>query len=137
MSKRTGYSGKPLYQKLGIKEEHQSMIIDEPESFMEWLEMPFGLNSLKEGSNADYIHIFVIQKKLLEVYLKQARALMQQNGMIWVSWPKKAAKVPTDMSEDVVRQLAFPLDLVDVKVCSVSDVWSGLKLMIRKEKRIS
>lgn len=131
----TGYSGKPLYQKLGVKDVHRVLLIDAPEPFTEWLQAPFSLNLTDGEELLDYIHVFVKEQALLKEYLPQLRKMMQQNGMIWVSWPKKASKVQTNMSEDQVRALAFPLDLVDVKVCSVSDVWSGLKLMIRKEKR--
>jgi len=80
-------------------------------------------------------HVFVTGRAELEEKLTPLRALIDPAGMIWVSWPKKASKVSTDISEDVIRDVALPMHLVDVKVCSVDDIWSGLKLMIRKEHR--
>jgi hypothetical protein len=81
------------------------------------------------------VHLFVIWRKDLARDLARARRALAQDGMIWVSWPKKVAKVPTDITEQTVREEAFPLGLVDVKVCAVDEVWSGLKLVIRKSNR--
>lgn len=134
---RSGYSGKPLYQKLGIKQDSFVRLVNVPEPYLNWLEAPFSLKSPGEDEKADVLHIFSDSRELLADCLQSGVSEIQQNGMIWVSWPKKASKVPTDVTEDTIRELAFPLDLVDVKVCSVSDVWSGLKLVIRKEKRKS
>lgn len=83
----------------------------------------------------DAAHIFVTDRADLETKLKTLLPLLDRAGMIWVSWPKKASKVPTDITEDVVREVALPMHLVDVKVCSVDDIWSGLKLVIRREHR--
>jgi hypothetical protein len=83
----------------------------------------------------DAVHVFVTERTVLEGKLKQILPLLDRAGMIWVSWPKKASKVLTDITEDVIRDVALPLHLVDVKVCSVDDIWSGLKLVIRKEHR--
>jgi len=83
----------------------------------------------------DAAHIFVTERADLEAKLKHVLTLMNRAGFIWVSWPKKASKVPTDITEDVIRDIALPMHLVDVKVCSVDDIWSGLKLLIRKEHR--
>jgi hypothetical protein len=95
-----------------------------------------GLTDTPEpGGELDVVHLFVMSRDQLGTLLPQARLAIAQAGMIWVSWPKKASKVETDMSEDAVREAAFPLDLVDVKVCAVDDIWSGLRLVIRKEKR--
>ncbi|MEL7145991.1 MAG: DUF3052 domain-containing protein [Bacteroidota bacterium] len=132
----SGYSTKPLYQKIGVKEEHRVVLIDAPYSFMEWLDVPFSLQMISAEEKADYCHIFVKEKELLRSYLPEVKQMIHQHGMIWVSWPKKAAKVVSDVTEGTIRELALPMDLVDVKVCSVSDIWSGLKLMIRKEKRV-
>lgn len=133
--KRSGYSGKPLYQKLGIKEEHTVRLIDAPETYEQWLEIPFAITKAADTKLADVVHIFSFEKVKLQASLSENRHRIQQHGMIWVSWPKKASKVPTDITEDTVRELAFPLGLVDIKVCSVSPVWSGLKVVIRKENR--
>ncbi len=86
-------------------------------------------------SPIDAVHMFVTERAELEAKLKQLLPLLDRAGMIWVSWPKKASKVPTDITEDVIRDVALPMHLVDVKVCSVDDIWSGLKLVIRKEHR--
>jgi hypothetical protein len=83
----------------------------------------------------DAAHIFVISRGELEAKLHQLMPLLAPAGMIWVSWPKKASKVRTDITEDVIRDVALPMHLVDVKVCSVDDIWSGLKLVVRKEHR--
>jgi hypothetical protein len=84
----------------------------------------------------DAAHVFVTARAELETKLDQLLPLLDPAGMIWVGWPKKASKVPTDVTEDVIREVALPMHLVDVKVCSVDDIWSGLKLVIRKEHRI-
>ena len=83
----------------------------------------------------DAAHIFVSERADLETKLERLLPLLDRAGMIWVSWPKKASKVPTDITEDVIREVALPMHLVDVKVCSVDDIWSGLKLVIRREHR--
>ncbi|NAS31889.1 DUF3052 family protein [Flavobacteriaceae bacterium R38] len=132
---RTGYSGKPLYLKLGIKETHRTLLINPPDEYMDWLEIPFKVTKPSPGELADVIHIFSKEEKLLKESLTKYLPLLQQDGMIWVSWPKKASKVETDITEDTVRKNVFPLGLVDIKVCSVSEVWSGLKVVIRKENR--
>ena len=80
-------------------------------------------------------HIFVTERADLQAKLNQLLPLLDRGGMIWASWPKKASKVPTDITEDVIREIALPMGLVDVKVCAVDEDWSGLKLMIRKEHR--
>ena len=83
----------------------------------------------------DAAHIFVIERANLEAKLRELSPLLNRNGFIWVSWPKRATKVPTDITEHVIRDVALPMHFVDVKVCSVDDIWSGLKLVIRKEHR--
>lgn len=132
---RSGYSGKPLYQKLGLKEEHNVLILNAPEAYDIWLEAPFTVETKDHGALFDTIHIFSKDRGELRTYLNDYLPRLEQNGMIWVSWPKKASKVPTDVTQDAIRAEVFPLGLVDVKVCSVSDVWSGLKVVIRKENR--
>jgi hypothetical protein len=83
----------------------------------------------------DVAHVFVTSRGELEAKLHQVLPLIDRAGMIWVSWPKKASKLPTDVTEDVIRDVALPMQLVDVKVCSVDDIWSALKLVIRRERR--
>ncbi|WP_282084931.1 DUF3052 family protein [Aquimarina algiphila] len=135
MKTRTGYSGKPLYQKLGIKEDYKVLFYNEPEAYYQWLEIPFQPTKVSGEDLADMMHIFAKDKEKLREYLINGISQIQQNGMIWVSWPKKTSKVETNITEDIIREIAFPLGLVDIKVCSVSNVWSGLKIVIRKENR--
>lgn len=87
------------------------------------------------SQKVDLIHIFVDRRSVLEIKLRQLRSRMRPDAALWVSWPKKASKVPTDVTEDTIRAVALPLGFVDVKVCAVSEVWSGLKIVIRKEPR--
>jgi hypothetical protein len=89
----------------------------------------------KREAPIDAAHIFVDERAELEAKLRELLPLLSRNGFIWVSWPKKASKVPTDITEDIIRDVALPMHLVDVKVCSVDDIWSGLKLVIRREHR--
>jgi len=133
--KRTGYSEKPLYQKLGLKDVHKILLLNAPEAYLGWLEIPFKITTPKDGELVDVIHLFSKEEKELKVLLTDSFPLLEQNGMIWISWPKKASKVVTDITEDTIRKNIFPLGLVDIKVCSVSNVWSGLKVVIRKENR--
>ena len=93
------------------------------------------LQLLDTGAPIDAAHIFVTERRKLATKLHELLPLLNRDGFIWVSWPKKASNVPTDITEDVIRDVALPMHLVDVKVCSVDDIWSGLKLMIRKEHR--
>jgi hypothetical protein len=99
---------------------------------------PGAIGLVEQGSRSvglDAAHIFVTERAELKRQLTMLRGLIQPAGQIWVSWPKKAAKVPTDITEDVIRTVCLPIGLVDVKVCAVDDIWSGLKLVIRKELR--
>jgi hypothetical protein len=143
MSDPAGYSGTPLAQKLGLKDGQRVMFIDLPKGlaalrdargFAEAAEI--GWRELDEAEPGyDVIHGFTAQRMVLE---KAARPLMDsidRDGAIWISWPKKASKMPTDITEDVIRDVVLPIGLVDVKVCAVDAVWSGLKLVIRKELR--
>lgn len=133
----SGYSGKPLFQKLGLVAGMRGKVVHAPADYEELLAgVPSGAildSSLRTG--LDFVHIFARSRARLSKELGQWRLRIQPAGMIWVSWPKKSARQPTDITEDVVRAIALPLDLVDVKVCAVSPVWSGLKLVVRKEKR--
>ncbi|MBT33590.1 MAG: DUF3052 domain-containing protein [Thalassobius sp.] len=130
---RSGYSGKPLYQKLGIKDTFNCAFISAPENYSNLLECPFVPSSSK--APFDFIHVFSKERVLLEKHIQETLAVLKQDGMIWISWPKKASKVKTDITEDVIREIILPIGLVDIKVCSVSEIWSGLKVVIRKENR--
>ncbi|WP_421747422.1 DUF3052 family protein [Cognatishimia sp.] len=132
-----GTSGRPLYLKLGIKTDISGVLIDAPENYLallgpgapdiSWKTEPF--------SGCAFAHLFCTDRNVLEKSLPQILERMDRSGMIWVSWPKKASKVPTTVTEDVIREVALPLGLVDTKVCAVDSTWSGLKLVIRKELR--
>ena len=130
-----GYSGTPLVKKLGIKEGFKVRFINKPKNYLQLLEeLPPGVKQTKTGK-ADFVHLFTKNKKELATELQKNMSLIEQDGMIWVSWPKKASKIETDITEDVIREVALPKGLVDIKVCAVDETWSGLKLVIRKELR--
>ncbi len=132
-----GYSGTPLAKKLGIKPGFRVFVDNAPSNYLELLEpLPDDVTFVEKlESDLDLIHVFTDNAKELDKKLKRYLKKIKSNGTIWVSWPKKASKVPTDITEDVVRKLALATVLVDVKVCAVDDVWSGLKLVIRVEER--
>jgi len=132
-----GYSGTPLAKKLGIKEQTSVVAVDAPSGYRKLLEpLPAAVRfAAKIDKTVDIVHVFSTKKAELARALASYRKALQPNATVWVSWPKKAAKVATDITEDVVRELALPLGFVDIKVCAVNDVWSGLKLVVRKELR--
>jgi len=134
----TGYSGTPLAKKLGIKSGSVVFTIAAPREYPSWLApIPENVSFVTKPAKAgcDVVHLFVTSLAELKRDLPKARAAIKPDGAIWVSWYKKAAKIPTDVTEDEVRRLALATDLVDVKVCAVDDVWSGLKLVVRKHLR--
>ena len=132
-----GYSGTPLAKKLGIKDGSRVYVSGAPKGYEDSLEpWPVGAVTVDRiDPRTDIVHLFESKRAKLEKALRAALKKLKPDGMIWVSWPKKASKVPTDITEDTIRQVALPLGLVDVKVCAVDEVWSGLKLVIRKENR--
>ncbi len=134
----TGYSGTPLAKKLGIKETFLVVTLNAPDNYSELIAPLPDMVSISDSSagDADLIHLFTNSRDELFGKLAECVRIIKQNGSIWVSWYKKAAKLPTEITEDTVREAAFPLGLVDVKVCAVDEKWSGLKLVIRKENRV-
>lgn len=138
----SGYSGTPLPKKLGLKDGQKVAFVGLPEH-LSWLAESAAFEdchvvSQQAGAlpdGLDLIHVFTREALLLETALNDLRARIAANGMIWVSWPKKSAKVPTDVSEDAIRAMALAKGLVDVKVCAVDETWSGLKLVIPKALR--
>ncbi|MFL6617494.1 MAG: DUF3052 domain-containing protein [Povalibacter sp.] len=131
-----GYSGTPLATKLGIKDGSSVYVLNAPASYKRMLApLPPGVSFVKSADRAHVIHVFTIEKRELQAQLVKLRATMSQDSALWVSWPKKASGVATDISEDVIRAVCLPLGLVDIKVCAVDETWSGLKLVIRKELR--
>jgi len=132
-----GYSGTPLAQKLGIKEGFVIGLANPPENIAELLlPLPNGVMLSGVSAGVDLIHFFTNDFDELSKGLTEYRNLIKQDGAIWVSWYKKAAKLPTEITEDTVREVALPLGLVDIKVCAVDEKWSGLKLVIRRENRV-
>ena len=134
-----GYSGTPLPQKLGIRPGTIVAIINQPPNFRRTLgKLPEDVRfSGKVIPGSTFIHLFTTRRSELAKYAKEVRRKMADEGTFWVSWPKKSARVASDITEDVVRAVALPLGLVDTKVCAVDEIWSGLKLMIRRENRKS
>jgi hypothetical protein len=132
-----GYSGTPLVKKLGIKSGSEVLLVGAPDRYRHLLDpLPPAVRFVSRlSSSTDVIHFFSAQRTELEKALSAFRAKMNPAAAVWVSWPKKSSRVPTDITEDTVREVALPMGLVDVKVCAVDDIWSGLKLVIRKELR--
>ena len=132
-----GYSGTPLAKKLGFKEGSRIRISKAPDNYLALVSpRPENVQISKAfRKDIDIWHFFTRSSVELSTQLPRQLKAIRQNGMIWVSWPKKASKVPTDVTEDVIRKMALPLGLVNVKVCALDDIWSGLKLVIRKELR--
>ena len=132
-----GYSGTPLVKKLGIKANSELCVLNAPDHYATLVApLPDGVRITNEfSSGADLVHLFVTLRVDLESHLTQMRPKLKPDGVIWVSWPKKASKAPTDITEDTIRAVALPMGLVDIKVCAVDEKWSGLKLVIRKELR--
>ena len=129
-----GYSGTPLAKKLSLKDGMRAWRDGMPQSVADEIAIEgFQLQLLaKPEAPIDTAHVFVTQRRLLEAKLHQLLPLLGPSGFVWVSWPKKAAKVETDITEDVIREVALPMGLVDVKVCAIDAIWSGLKLTRRR-----
>jgi len=133
----TGYSGTPLAKKLGIKEGFQIKLVNPPDYYFQlFTDMPVNLNLTDDKiTRKDFIHFFTKQEKEFTAMLPDLKEQLVPNGMIWVSWPKKASKVVTDITEDIIRNYALKIGLVDIKVCAVDEIWSGLKLVIPVKDR--
>jgi hypothetical protein len=136
-SPAAGYSSTPLARKLGYREGSVVFVAGAPAEYAGWLRpLPPGIVFLRKlGATADMVHVFEVKKEDLARFLLAARSKLKPEACVWVSWPKKSSRVPTTITEDTVRELALPLGFVDIKVCAVDEVWSGLKLVIRKELR--
>ncbi|WP_235296127.1 DUF3052 domain-containing protein [Portibacter marinus] len=124
-----------LLEKLGIKAGMNVRFINEPKDYFQWLGEPLPENLAFQNEPLDFIHFFTNDIEDLESQLPQLQNSIVPNGMIWVSWYKKSAKLPSELDEDIIRSTALALKLVDIKVCSVSPQWSALKLVIRRELR--
>ena len=132
-----GYSGTPLAKKLGIKEGASVAFLQAPADFDETVApLPEGVDVARNaGPGLDVVVFFTRARGELEEHIEELRAAIAPAGGLWVGWPKRASGVETDMTEDVVREVALPLGLVDNKVCAIDETWSGLRLVIRRENR--
>lgn len=134
-----GYSGTPLPKKLGLEAPMRLVAIGAPAPYETIVgELPQGVTLGKAAArDTDMVHVFATRRAVLSDHLVELRKTLADEAAVWVSWPKKASKVATDITEDTIRELALPLGWVDIKVCAVSEVWSGLKLVVRKSLRKS
>jgi hypothetical protein len=132
-----GYSGTPLAKKLGIGPGKRVLLIDAPRDYAALLApLPDDVRfDARAGRGTDIAQVFATRRVALQRQLAALRRALRPDAAVWVSWPKKASKAETDITEDVVRAVALPLGFVDIKVCAVSAIWSGLKLVVRKELR--
>ncbi len=132
-----GYSGTPLLKKLGIKPGHKLVLINQPENYFELLEADVTDQLCNKNEVPDLIHLFTVTKKEFESEMKRLDRVIEKNKkiVIWVSWYKKSSGIATDITEDTIRNFALKNNLVDVKVCAVSDIWSGLKLLVPLKSR--
>lgn len=139
MKRPAGYSGTPLIQKLGIKPGQRICILAAPSDFPKTLgPLPTGvtlLSRLGKPHSLDFIHFFTKHRLEFERKLPRLKTALAWDGQLWISWPKGASKIKTDLSENVIRELALPLGIVDVKVAAIDETWSGLKLVYRLENR--
>jgi hypothetical protein len=140
MMAQAGYSGTPLARKLGIGEDDEVAVIGAPDGFADRLEAELAgeavlRTELGEVPLFDVIVAFITWRAELEDALDRLRARMAPTCGLWIAWPKRTSKVPTDMTEDVIREIALPTGLVDNKVCAIDQTWSGLRLVIRRELR--
>ena len=133
-----GYSRTPLWKKLGYKAEMTACVYSAPNSYLRQLRLPpdVSVKWVKHPTaGIDFVHLFTASRADLGAKLQSLRHSIAPGGMVWVSWPKKTSGVPSEITEDLVREVALPLGFVDIKVCAVDEIWSGLKLVIRKENR--
>jgi len=134
-----GYSGTPLSKKLGLKAGSRVLLVGAPGGYADLLQpLPPDVSFVAQaGPGIDIAQVFVIDRDDLAMQLRRLREALPPAAALWISWPKQASKVPTTVTEDTIRELALPLGWVDVKVCAISEVWSGLKLVVRKALRPS
>jgi hypothetical protein len=131
-----GYSGTPLPRKLGIREGGTFAVVGDPGHVDELLSpLPAGARRVESAENADVALLFATERSELEREVEPLTAAIFPDRMLWIAWPKRASKVPTDLTEDVVREVALPMGLVDTKVAAIDATWSGLRLVWRRERR--
>ncbi len=132
----TSYSGTPLAKKLSLRDGQRVWFDNMPEDVADEIdEYALELIFTDPAQGVDAAHVFVTERADLEAKLEILRRQVVSDGQVWVSWPKQAANVPTDITEDTIREIALPLGFVDTKVCAIDETWSGLKLVVRKELR--
>jgi len=138
----SGYSATPLIKKLGIKPDDKVLFINEPVSIYKDLgtlpqtsTLPPKTKSMIDHTHFDYIHYFAIEKNELEKFFKEVKKVLDKNGMLWISWPKKTSGVITDLDENIIREVGLKEGLVDVKVAVIDEIWSGLKFVYRIKDR--
>ncbi|MGO6710102.1 DUF3052 domain-containing protein [Rhizobium leguminosarum] len=135
-----GYSGTPLVRKLGLAQGQAAALLDIPEtigdinSFAGFASVVHALPETPQRA-FEYVHLFTTERAALEAIAPALFYVLRPDGMVWISWPKKSSRVSTDITEDVLREVLLPTGLVDVKVCAIDEIWSGLKFVIRKELR--
>lgn len=131
-----GYSGTPLGKKLGLKENFRCVAVEAPDKYFDWISpLPADVKFMRTGKDLDFVHIFVKDLKTFSRQFVAWKKLLKKDGMMWISWPKRSAKVPTDLDENIIREFGLKNGLVDVKVCAVDDTWSGLKFVYRLTDR--
>ncbi len=130
-----GYSTTPLHKKLGIKDGMAVWIINAPPSYRKDISDAGNISWADGHDPSDFIHIFATTRELLAEMLPDLRKNIKKDGMIWISWPKKISSVPTDLDREMIREIGLAQKLVDIKVCAVDDIWSGLKFVIPKDQR--
>lgn len=131
-----GYSATPLARKLGIKSGYRIELVNEPDHYGDLFDdLPGDLVLDHDGSELDFIHIFITREKDLEGLVRDAMLKMKKNASLWISWPKGASTIETDLNRDIIREKILEIGLVDVKVAAVDEDWSGLKFMYRKKDR--
>ncbi len=131
----SGYSGKSLSQKLGLKPGMKAIVVSPPGEYKVWLGNKSSIITIGIPPPWDFVHLFTNKLPDLENQLSDLRSEITSNGIVWVSYYKKSSGLPSEITEDLVRETCFPLGFVDIKVCAVSDEWSGMKLVIRKKLR--
>jgi len=135
---KAGYSGNPLWKKLGIKPDSQILLINPPADYTFLLETDISNQLVTGKQTPDIVHLFIKNNKEFEAAMKKLAVLQIKNPAIsiWVSWYKKSSGISTDVTEDTIRRYALSNNLVDIKVCAVSEIWSGLKLVVPLAKRL-
>ena len=129
-----GYSGTPVIKKLGIQPKTKLLLVGAPDNYLALIERDVSKQLVKTG-DADLVHLFVRSKKELFTHFHQLIKKIPATAVIWISWYKKSSKIPTDITEDIIREIVLPTGWVDVKVCAVSELWSGLKIVKRVSER--